>query len=112
MKKTAVILAFLSAGLFSCGGNENKHTTSGTSTASTGGDVTETPTATEIPADVSALLEKYTCRNCHKADEKLIGPAYKEVALKGYRDAEIVNLIYNPKPENWPGYPPMLPQKE
>ena len=106
MNKIAVTISFLSACLFSCGGNQNKQTDTGTS-----GQPTETRAGTEIPKEISAMLNQYTCATCHKADERLIGPAYSEVALKGYSDAEIVNLIYNPKPENWPGYPPMPPQK-
>ena len=62
----------------------------------------------KIPADIEALLTKNTCLACHKADQKLVGPGYKEVmAKKIYKPEEIVELIYNPKPANWPGYPPM-----
>jgi cytochrome c len=62
----------------------------------------------KIPADIEALLTKNTCLACHKADQKLVGPGYKEVmAKKKYKPEEIVELIYNPKPANWPGYPPM-----
>lgn len=106
MRKLAVSICLLSAFLFSCGGNQNKQTSPSTSEKPT-----ETQAGTEIPQEISGLLSKYTCATCHKADEKLIGPAYNEVAQKGYSDAEIVNLVYNPKPENWPGYPPMPPQK-
>ncbi|HAO51817.1 MAG TPA: cytochrome C, partial [Runella sp.] len=35
---------------------------------------------------------------------------YKEVmAKKKYKPEQIVELIANPKPANWPGYPPMAP---
>lgn len=64
---------------------------------------------TKIPADVEKILQQYACLACHKPDAKLIGPAYADVAKKNYKNEEIVALIYNPKPTNWPGYPPMAP---
>ncbi|HYG16673.1 MAG TPA: c-type cytochrome [Bacteroidia bacterium] len=108
MKKTTILICLLTAGLFSCGGgNENKRITSDTSSQST-----EIPSFTEIPEEISVLLTRHTCATCHKADEKLIGPPYKEIAQRAYKNEEIVQLMYSPKPENWPGYPPMLPQKQ
>ncbi|MCU0324194.1 MAG: c-type cytochrome [Spirosomaceae bacterium] len=68
---------------------------------------------TKIPPDIEKLLQKNTCLACHKADTKLVGPAYKEVMQKKkYKAEQIVELIYKPKPSNWPGYPAMaaLPQ--
>ncbi len=61
------------------------------------------------PAEISALLEKNTCSVCHKADERLVGPPWAEVAQKNYSTDEIISLVYEPKPEHWPGYPPMAP---
>jgi cytochrome c len=70
----------------------------------------QTPVA-KIPADIDKLLQSYTCLACHRVDAKLIGPAYQEVAKKKYTKEQIVELIYTPKPSNWPGYPPMTPMK-
>lgn len=41
-----------------------------------------------------------------------MGPAYKDVAAKGYKIEEIMVLVRSPKPANWPGYPdmPAMPQ--
>jgi cytochrome c len=63
------------------------------------------------PDDINALLQKHTCLACHKADARLVGPAYKDVAKKKYTNDQIVELIYAPKPANWPGYPPMAALK-
>lgn len=62
--------------------------------------------------EVKPILQKYTCFVCHSADKKLVGPAYKEVAKRGYSNEKIVQLIAKPEPSNWPTYPPMaaLPQ--
>jgi cytochrome c len=64
-----------------------------------------------IPEDMKALMTKHTCIACHRVDARLVGPAYKEVAKKGYTNEQIVELIYNPKPSNWPGYIAMAPMK-
>ncbi|MCE7042945.1 hypothetical protein [Dyadobacter sp. CY312] len=76
---------------------------------------TETPAADAkpkrkpVPAEVSALLNKHACFACHQAYDKVIGPAYSEVAKKKYSTDQIVELVHSPKPEHWPGYPPMAP---
>lgn len=67
------------------------------------------PKRKPVPAEVSALLNKHACFACHQAYDKLIGPAYSEVAKKKYTADQIVDLVHNPKPEHWPGYPPMAP---
>ena len=61
------------------------------------------------PAEVAELLEKNTCSVCHKADERLVGPAWVEIAKRNYSIDEIVALVHEPKPEHWPDYPPMAP---
>ena len=66
----------------------------------------------DIPADMNALMSKYTCIACHRPNQRLVGPAYADVAKKKYSTDEIVNLIYNPIPAHWPGYPPMAPMKQ
>jgi cytochrome c len=107
MKNLLFALTLIAFFLVSCG-DEKKTTTTTTQQV-------ETPKPEpkkEIPADIQVLLEKHTCLTCHKVDEKLIGPAYEDVAMRNYADEAIVNLIYNPKPENWPDYPPMLALKD
>ncbi len=69
-----------------------------------GGAVSLTP-----PAEVAALLEKNTCSVCHKSDERLVGPPWVEIAKKNYTTDEMISLVYEPKPEHWPDYPPMAP---
>ncbi len=71
----------------------------------------QAPTS-DIPADMNALMSKYTCIACHRPNQRLVGPAYADVAKKKYSTEEIVNLIYNPIPAHWPGYPPMAPMKQ
>ena len=70
------------------------------------------PAQKPVPADIAALLNKHTCTACHNPYQRLVGPAYSEVAKKKYSPDEILALVYKPKPEHWPGYPPMgaMPQ--
>mgnify|MGYP003670980935 CR=1 FL=1 len=67
------------------------------------------PAKKAVPAEVTAILNKYACLACHQPYDKIIGPAYVEVAKKKYSVDQIVELVHNPKPEHWPGYPPMAP---
>ncbi|MVM35357.1 cytochrome C [Spirosoma sp. HMF4905] len=66
----------------------------------------------DIPADMNALMQKYTCIACHRPNQRLVGPAYADVAKKKYSTDEIVKLIYTPVPSHWPGYPPMAPMTQ
>jgi cytochrome c551/c552 len=60
-------------------------------------------------ASVKPLLQKYTCLACHNATTRQVGPAYVEVAKRKYSVDEIVELIHNPKPENWPDFATPMP---
>jgi cytochrome c len=64
--------------------------------------------AVAIPADIKGLLEKHTCYTCHKADKKMVGPAWQDVAKKAYSVKAFTALVYKPVPANWPGYTPMI----
>jgi len=41
-----------------------------------------TPAVSSAAPDASALAGKYGCQGCHAADQKIVGPSYKEVAAK------------------------------
>lgn len=90
MKKITLILA-ATALLTACGGGGEKKE---------GGDTKTTETASN---DVSSnpdyqkgldLISKTDCLTCHKIDEKLTGPAYRDVANKyaGMPDTIITHL--------------------
>lgn len=80
MKKYFLSLLFM-AGLLSCGGGDKKE----------GGSAKETNTTENSTSDVSKnpdyqkgleLIAQSDCLTCHKVDEKITGPAYREVANK------------------------------
>ena len=54
--------------------------------------------------EIKPLLAQHTCLACHAANKRQVGPAYTEVAKRKYSNEKIVDLIYNPKPQNWPDY--------
>ena len=63
-----------------------------------------------VPKEIEALFAEYSCNNCHKLSGRLVGPGYVDIMnSKHYTAEQIVQLIYAPKPRNWPGYPPMVP---
>jgi cytochrome c551/c552 len=63
-------------------------------------------------AEAMTLLTKHTCTACHKKTERSVGPAYTEVAKRKYSTSQIIALVHNPKPENWPDYTPMAPMPQ
>jgi cytochrome c551/c552 len=58
---------------------------------------------------VKPLLIKNTCAACHNPEKKQVGPAFREIARRNYSVDKIVSLIYNPQPQNWPGYATEMP---
>ena len=59
--------------------------------------------------EVKGLLSRHTCLACHQAEKRQVGPAYADVAKRKYTNDQIVDLIYNPKPQNWPDYATEMP---
>ncbi|WP_343854436.1 c-type cytochrome [Algoriphagus jejuensis] len=78
------------------------------------------PAVKTVPdeAEIKTLLAKNTCSACHMTDKRVVGPPFTEVAKRNYTPEQIVELIYQPKPENWPGYAtpmaamPQVPKEE
>lgn len=127
MKKTFILLA-VAAIIASCGGNENKPAGengaagTGTETGAGAGAGTETGAGTSAQTgDISthpdyqkglALIGKSDCFSCHKVSEKIVGPAYQEVADRyagkpGIEDS-LAGKIINGGAGNW-GEVPMTP---
>lgn len=95
MKKIAAIFPLILL-LTSCGGNSDKsNSTAADSTATA-----SQPAATDVSANPDyqkglALVAKSNCLTCHKASEKLIGPAYKDVANKyAGNDSAVTHLAH------------------
>ena len=59
--------------------------------------------------EVKGLLTRHTCSACHQANKRQVGPAFADVAKRKYTNDQIMALIYNPKPTNWPDYATEMP---
>jgi cytochrome c len=92
MKKVFIVLA-ISTIMTACGGNSKTGTSDSTSA------VNQTAKATESSTDTNAnktgtetsgpsaapgakLMASLDCNTCHKVDQKVIGPAFQDVAAK------------------------------
>ena len=73
--------------------------------------VTPAKAEVKVPAyaEVEGMLTQYTCLACHNTEKRQVGPAYIEIAKRKYTNEEIVKLIYNPQPQNWPDYATEMP---
>jgi cytochrome c len=84
MKKLVILFAAASF-MASCGNNNDKAADPGTDASN---NAAGTETATPAPAadaDVEKglnLIAGSDCLTCHKVEEKLVGPAYREVAKR------------------------------
>jgi cytochrome c len=94
MKKMIVSLAIVSI-LGACGGGD-KTQAGNTPTKSA------TEEKNEVSTDISsnpdyqkglALIAKSDCLTCHKVDEKIIGPTYRDVANKYENTADNIKLL-------------------
>lgn len=84
-------LMFTTIVLMSCGGGEKKETTSTneTKTAEANKPLSENPDYQKG----LALIAGSDCLTCHKTSEKLIGPAYKDVATKYEATEDNIKLL-------------------
>mgnify|MGYP001600729249 CR=1 FL=1 len=105
MKKTFIVLG-LSLALAACGGNKSS---SGSADSTSAANKTATATNSDASQDTAAshngtekaggtpsaagaqLIAKSDCGTCHKEQEKLIGPAFADVAKK-YSASDVDSL--------------------
>jgi len=75
--KQAILVIGLAVAMYSCGNNDKKTTPANDSSASKA-EQTLSPEAEKG----ETLITQNDCLTCHKIEEKLNGPAYREVANK------------------------------
>lgn len=96
MKKTLLALGCLILAMASCSSPEERSsTTSTTTTTESPATTTETPAA-EAPAvkgEGEKLIAKSDCIGCHNKVQKVIGPAYVDIAAKYPLNDENVNHL-------------------
>ncbi len=82
MKKVFIVLS-LCAVITACGGSSNSGGADSTSTAtSTQTTVSAAKVAIDPAAPAAKLMAAADCYTCHKADVKVIGPAFADIAAK------------------------------
>lgn len=107
--KRILIAAALLMGLYSCGGGdsnkENKEVAEPAKEEAK-------PATSSVEDKAIGLIAKSDCLTCHKVHEKLVGPAYADVAAK-YENTEanvamLVDKVIKGGKGNW-GEVPMTP---
>ena len=87
MKKAALLIIMIVS--FSCSKNEN----SGNKDVLLEDEAPAPKVVTDPIAEGKSLIEGSDCLGCHKLDEKMIGPSYKEVASKYENTPENVEML-------------------
>lgn len=110
--KKILFVCVIAAACYACGGGSSETKTpvsnneSNTNSQIGGATATDAATATAPAADAAtapatapavgdgkALIAKSDCLTCHKEDQKVIGPSYKEVAKKYPNTEDNVKLL-------------------
>ena len=93
--KRAILLAGFCYILASCGGNSNESTQTQEVQEESATSSTTTTASAITPEKAAELLNKSGCLTCHKEQEKLIGPAYVDVAAKYEATEENISMLAN-----------------
>ena len=127
MKKILILFA-ASAFIMSCGGNNNANNNAGgTSSGAATDTAASTTTTTEATAPAAGgaasadaekglnLIAQSDCLTCHKVEEKLVGPAYRDVSIK-YENTpanvdSLASKVIHGGAGNW-GQVPMTPHPQ
>lgn len=75
---------------FSCSKSENSGNNDVIASQS---EVVSSKVVTDPIAEGKLLIEGSDCLGCHKLDEKMVGPSYKEVALKYQNTPENIEML-------------------
>jgi len=95
MKKTLTIIGL--ALLFASCGNNNKSGSSTTTTDTTTSTTKTSTSTTPMAADTAgkALMANSDCMTCHKIDQKVVGPALKDIAQKYTASPAVIDTLAN-----------------
>ncbi|WP_028122984.1 c-type cytochrome [Epilithonimonas tenax] len=84
-----ILIATVLLTLFSCSKSEN----SGNKEVLVEEEAPVAKVITDPVAEGQSLIEGADCLGCHKMDEKMIGPSYKEVAAKYENTPENIEML-------------------
>jgi cytochrome c len=92
MKKYLVLFAITGLVAAACGGNEEKKEDKAAETAPAAAPVADLSSNPDYTKGLE-LVGKSDCLTCHKVNDKLIGPSYKEVAAKYEPTEENISML-------------------
>ena len=92
MKKYLVLFAIAGLVAAACGGNEEKKEDKAAETAPAAAPVADLSSNPDYTKGLE-LVGKSDCLTCHKVNDKLIGPSYKEVAAKYEPTEENISML-------------------
>jgi cytochrome c len=96
MKKSFIIFG-LALAISACGNNKSSNS-SGTDTTVTTTTTTSSSQNTSVAVKDTlgaGLIQKNDCLTCHKLDQKIIGPAYTDVANKYTASPAVIDTLAN-----------------
>lgn len=93
MKKTLLILGCVALAIASCGNPDSKQTesTSTTASADTAATVSAQTPGEMLPGE--KLVASADCVGCHNRTQKVVGPAYVDIAAKYPSNAENIDKL-------------------
>jgi cytochrome c len=95
MKKTLLIFG-VALTMAACSSNSNKGTSDTTVTTTTTTTATSSNSSTAVADTLgAALIKKNDCLTCHKIDQKIVGPAYIDVANKYTASEAVIDTLAN-----------------
>lgn len=93
--KKIITVCFLAAAFYACNNGTTETKTGAKTDAPTDAKVTAKADVTDSPEFQKGLelVNNNDCKTCHKVDEKLIGPAFRDVANKYPNNAATLDTL-------------------
>ena len=94
MKKT-IIICVLTAGIYACNDSSSDKKTTATTEESTSKEIAKVEDHTSSPEFQKGLelVKGSDCNTCHKIDDKVIGPAFREIANRYHNDDATIDTL-------------------
>jgi len=94
MKRSFIIFG-LALAISACGNNKSNNSSGTDTTTTTTTSATQSTSVAVKDTLGEALIQKNDCLTCHKLDQKIIGPAYIDVANKYTESPAVVDTLAN-----------------
>ena len=96
MKKSFIIFG-LALAISACGNNKQSNSSGADTTVTTTTTTSSSQNTSVAVKDTlgAALIQKNDCLTCHKLDQKIIGPAYTDVANKYTASPAVIDTLAN-----------------